>query len=182
MQLASLYQVTLNDLVGEGEVSLPTPVEQRKHLNKRRSLIALLSSGIVWLAATCLFVVMQIPFPTGSWWLIFLYALLANFIVFIVYTARWKFRRLHFLSVSGLIWTAITCVYLTVSVALQWNGAFYEMLWCLYLIGIPLQVLETLWMFFRSFFWKDKKEKPHVPENTGFSDSAYAVISERSIR
>lgn len=157
MQLAALYQVTLNDLVGEGEVTLPTPLEQKKRMNKRRFLIALLSSGIVWLAATCLFVVMQIPFPTGQWWLIFLYALLANSILFIVYSTKWKYRIAQFLSVSILIWTAITCVYLTVSVFLQWSGAFYEMLWCLYLIGIPLQGLETLWVFFRSLLWKDKK-------------------------
>ena len=156
MQLAALYQVTLNDLVGEGEVHLPTPVEQKKRLSKRRFLIALLSNGLVWLVATCLFVLMQIPFPMGQWWVVFLYALLANCILMIVYSTRWKYRMTQFLSVSALIWVAITCVYLTIAIFLQWSGALYEMLWCLYLIGIPLQVLEILWMFFRSLIWKDK--------------------------
>lgn len=156
MQLAALYQVTLNDLVGEGEVCLPTPVEQKKKLLKRRFLIALLSSGIVWLAATCLFVLMQIPFPLGQWWIIFLYALLANCIVFIVYSSKWKYRIMQFASVSGLIWVSITCIYLTLSALLQWSGELYQSLWCLYLIGIPLEVLEILWMFFRSLIWKDK--------------------------
>lgn len=156
MQLAALYQVTLNDLVGEGGVALPTPVEQKKKLLKRRFLVALLSSGIVWLAATCLFVLLSIFFPNGQWWVAFVYAFLANSIVFIVYASKWKYRIFQFISVSGVIWGGITCIYLTVSILLQWSGALYESLWCLYLIGIPLEVLEILWSFFRSLIWKDK--------------------------
>ena len=157
MQLASLYGVTLNDLVGEGEVCLPTPEANKKRTNRKRFLIMLLSSGLVWLVATCLFVCMQIPFPDGQWWLVFVYALMANMILFIVYASRWKYRILQYISVSGLIWTAITCLYLTISILVQWQGTWFKSLWFLYLIGIPLQILEILWMFFRSLIWKDKK-------------------------
>jgi hypothetical protein len=143
--------------VGEGEVCLPTPEANKKRTNRKRFLIMLLSSGLVWLVATSLFVCMQIPFPDGQWWLVFVYALMANMILFIVYASRWKYRILQFTSVSGLIWTAITCLYLTVAILVQWQGTWFKSLWFLYLIGIPLQVLEILWMFFRSLIWKDKK-------------------------
>jgi len=120
-------------------------------------LIMLLSSGIVWLVATCMFVLLHLVAPASPAWLSFVYAIAVNAIVIIVYASIWKQRVIHFLAVSVLIWMALTCTYLTarfVSIAV---GNSYEALWMVFLLGIPLQVLEVLWAFFRSLFKKNKQ-------------------------
>ena len=153
LQLARLFGVTLNELVGEIPVETPKKRARGLHL-----LIMLLSSGVVWLVATCVFALMLLWKPTAfSWWLIFLYAVCANAIVMIVYASIWKYRLVNFISISTLIWTAITCVFLTVSAVAV--GKDLGALWVVFLVGIPLQVLEVLWVFFRSLFTKHKKGK-----------------------
>lgn len=153
LQLARLFGVTLNELVGETPVETPKKRARGLHL-----LIMLLSSGVVWLVATCVFALMLLWKPTAfSWWLIFLYAVCANAIVMIVYASIWKYRLVNFISISTLIWTAITCVFLTVSAVAV--GKDLGALWVVFLVGIPLQVLEVLWVFFRSLFTKHKKGK-----------------------
>ena len=151
LQLAELFGVTLNDLVGE-----TTPVQVRRKTGGLHLLIMLLSSGIVWLVATCIFVAMQLWIPNAfSWGLVFLYAVCVNAIVVIVYAGIWKYRLLNFVGVSILVWLTITSLFLTVHVLA--NGEDYGPLWVLFLIGIPLQVLEVLWVFFRSLFTKNRK-------------------------
>ncbi len=147
LQLADLYHVTLNDLVGSAQTEQEICQTQKKKVTGIHLLIMLLSSGIVWLVATCFFVLMQLLQPVGAWWIAFVYAVMVNAIVLIVYAGIWKYRLLNFLAVSVLIWTTLTCLYLTVNALV---GA-YDALWLVFLLGVPLQVLETLWVFFRSF-------------------------------
>ena len=154
MQLATLFGVTLNDLVGDGAL----PNAQKKNTGLH-ILIMLLSSGLVWLVATCFFVVMQIVSPGKAWWLAFIYAIPINSILIIVYASVWKYRILNFIAISALIWTAITCLYLTVRFVSIALGASYGGLWMVFLLGVPLQVLEILWVFFRTLFRRRKQEE-----------------------
>lgn len=154
MQLATLFGVTLNDLVGDGAL----PNTQKKNTGLH-ILIMLLSSGLVWLVATCFFVVMQIVSPGKAWWLAFIYAIPINSILLIVYASVWKYRILNFIAISTLVWTAITCLYLTVRFVSIALGAAYDGLWMVFLLGVPLQVLEILWVFFRTLFRKKKQEE-----------------------
>lgn len=154
MQLAELYGVTLDTLVGDG-----TPVAVEKKTKSLHWLIMLLSSGIVWLVATCFFVMMQLLAPGKGWWLAFVYAVPVNAIVLLVYASIWKYRTLNFICVSVIIWLVLTCLYLTVHIISTARGVGGNLgpLWILFLLGIPLQVLEILWVFFRSLFRKSKK-------------------------
>ncbi len=154
VQLATLFGVTLNDLVGDGAL----PNAQKKNTGLH-ILIMLLSSGLVWLVATCFFVVMQIVSPGKAWWLAFIYAIPINSILIIVYASVWKYRILNFIAISTLIWTAITCLYLTVRFVSIALGASYGGLWMVFLLGVPLQVLEILWVFFRTLFRRRKQEE-----------------------
>ena len=145
IQLASLFDVTVNDLIGIS-TSQTAEINRRKR-DKLRFLIMLLSSGIVWLVATLGFVVCEIIVPQRNWWLFFMFALPINAILLIVFSGVWKYKLLNFLSVSLLIWTAILSIDLTMEIVypdLQ--------LWLLYILGVPLQALEILWSFFR-FHW-----------------------------
>ncbi len=154
MQLAKLYGTTLSTLVGE-ESKVPAEKPKRHSLGKR-ILIMLLSSGIVWLVAILSFVVLEIVMPGGAWWLTYLYAVMINAIVVLVYSAIWKYRILNFISVSALIWSAILCLYLTIRVIMLSVVGNHGSLWWLFLLGVPLQVLEVLWTFFRALIHKQK--------------------------
>ena len=118
----------------------------------------LLSCGIVWLTATCLFVFFWLWQPQGYAWLTFIYAIPVNAILMIVYAGVWKYRLVNFLSVSTLIWTALTALFLTFQAICITVGWAYGALWCLFLIGIPLQILEVLWVFFRTLFKRTEKK------------------------
>ena len=72
LQLAHLYGVTLNDLVGEEAEEKIREKKQRRY--GFHVLIMLLSSGIVWLLATYFFVSMAMWKPGGAWWVAFVYA------------------------------------------------------------------------------------------------------------
>ena len=118
----------------------------------------LLSSGIVWLVATCLFVALQIFDPSLPAWISFVYAVAINAIILVVYASIWKYRLLNFFSVSILVWMTLTSVYLTGRLIAVYNGASFDGLWCLFLLGVPLQILEILWVFFRSLFRKNREK------------------------
>ena len=59
LKLADLYGVTVNDLVGENSSKKP----EKRGSVWRNVLIMLLSSGIVWLVATVIFVLFNLIFP-----------------------------------------------------------------------------------------------------------------------
>ena len=76
MQLAKLYGTTLSELVCEEERKPEKKV--KKYTLGKQILIMLLSSGLVWLAAILTFVVLEIAFEGGVWWMTFLYAVAIN--------------------------------------------------------------------------------------------------------
>ena len=165
LQLAELYGVSLDALVGKEPLIEPANAASKKKKAGSNLLIMLLSSGIVWLVATCAFVGVLLWDETAPAWLAFMYAVVINAIVLIVYAGIWKYRLLNFISVSTLIWTTIACIYLTAKVILDASGVTFHALWCVFLLGVPLQALEIMWVFFRSLLkkkWikpKEKKEK-----------------------
>lgn len=156
LQLSKLYGVSLNQLVGEEP---PAPAPQKAKISTGlRILIMLLSSGIVWLVAILVFVALQIASPDGgAWWLAFLYAVAVNAIVLVVYASIWKQRILNFISISTLIWTSILCLYLTISEIVSYMGGELHALGFVFLLGVPLQILEILWTFFRTLLRREKK-------------------------
>ena len=152
VQLAELYGVSVNAFLGEEK-----PLLERKKTKGLHLLVMLLSVGMVWLVAVCAFVALQL-FKKGEYgWLTFIYAIPICSIVLIVYASVWKHRILNFVSVSTLVWTVLLCVYLTGRALSLTYGWDYTGLWCVFLLGVPLQVLEVLWTFFRSLLRKQKK-------------------------
>ena len=112
-------------------------------------MIMLLSSGLVWLVATCIFVIIQNFAPSLVGWMAFIYAIPVNAVVLIVLSGAWKFRTVNLASVSILIWTTLVCVFLSVRLIAEHNNWDYDGAWTVFLLGIPLQILEFLWTFFR---------------------------------
>ena len=154
IQLAELFGVSVDALIGAA-----APINPQKKTVGLHWLIMLLSSGIVWLVATVFYVMMHFISRNGPWWMAFVYAVPINAIVLLVYASVWHYRTLNFISVSTIVWTVITCLFLTVKIVTTAKGLQDEVdrLWLLFVLGIPLQILEILWVFFRSVFRKTKK-------------------------
>jgi transcriptional regulator with XRE-family HTH domain len=163
MALGELYNVPINAFVEE-----ETPVQVQKKTAGLHLLITLLSCGIVWLVAMCAFVGLYLGKAKLPPWIVFLYASSASSIVVIVYASIWKHRIVGFIFVSALIWLTLTCMFITgMKVSIIYDNS-YVGLWSIYLLGIPLQILEILWVFFRFLFRKNKKNKEmETLKNTG---------------
>lgn len=168
LQIAEIYGVSLQALI-DGEESISKVPTKRWRL-----CIILLSSGLVWLVATCIFVLLKLVSPTSAAWLAFIYAVAVNAIVMIVFASVWKYRIVNFLSVSTLVWMALTCLFLTFRIIFE-NATG---LWLLYLLGIPLQILEILWVFFRSLFKKNKKAAEVIDKDTQEEENEIAQVEE----
>lgn len=169
LELAKIYGVSLNDLVGETPVKSSPVFQSARKLFGARLLIMLLSVGIVWLAATLAFVVLELIMPQGDWWIMFLYAVPVSAILCIVFASIWHYRLFNFTAVSLLIWSVITAIFLSLvlygkTIAIDGANSFLGY-WVLYILGIPLQALEVLWVFFRSLFKKVGKKQEKTKQN-----------------
>ena len=152
VQLAEIFGITVNELVAEAQTKQAIT---RRNIGLH-ALIMGLSSGIVWLVATCVFVLLSMLNVQGAIWTTFIFALPVNAIVLIVLSAVWKYKLLQFISVSATIWTVLLSAFCVMWFIFELGGS----VWLVFLLGAPLQVLEVLWAFFRySLFHKKGKSR-----------------------
>lgn len=126
VSLAKIFNVTVNELV-----------EDRKKVKRVKPLIALLSSGLVWLIATAAYVILNMIIPTPKSWLSFVYAVPVCTIVLLVFFAVWDKKLLVLIAESVLMWTIAVCIFLTIPSS---PTDFY-----IFFLPIPLQLLAILW-------------------------------------
>ena len=130
--IANMFGITLNDLVSE-QTTINKPKEK---FNK--GVIMSLSIGLTWLVAVVAFVFLIIA-KVNHAWLSFIYAIPVSLIVSIVFTKLYKYRKLLFISISGLFYA----IPLAVCCTLNWEGNIA----LLFIIAVPLQILTILWFF-----------------------------------
>ncbi len=166
LKLAEIFGVTLDELVGGNARQIVAEREEQKKKSAGiRILIMLLSSGIVWLIATCLFVATTFWFGDSVHeWMAFIYAIPVNAILLIVFAVIWKYKMLNFISVSTLIWSSMLGAFLTTLFVSQRTGNMGEGAWASFILGVPLQVLEVLWAYFRYTLVKKRKKENEVDE------------------
>lgn len=134
--IADFFGITVNDLIYKKQEKLSKKV-QTKYL-----FITLLSFGLVWFVATLLFFILQSTVDFDRMWLIFIGAMPTSFIVLVVMTAIW-FRKLwQFFSVSGLIWSIVTTIYLILD-----NSAF----WFVFIVGAVAQIMVIIWYSYKKY-------------------------------
>ena len=138
-QLSEFYGISIDKLLSENKLIRP---KITKNLNKKRALVCLLSSGLVWLVTVLSFAVLSILSVEFTPWLLFIYAVCVNSIVFIVFSSIWKNNYFCAIFISVLIWATLLSVYLTLVKTLVITPFG---LWQIFLIGIPLQLLVIFW-------------------------------------
>ena len=136
-QSADLFQVSLDWLV-RGEVMSAEPaVKERSKLN--RTLVTVMSIILVWLVASLVFTVIHLI--TGGNVvnvLVFIYAVPASLIVWLVFNSIWFRPKLNYLIISLLMWSLLATIHLSIL-------PFGYNVWPIYLVGIPAQVIIFIW-------------------------------------
>ena len=139
-QIADLFQITVNDLIGYSGTK--KKIIDLKKIIQNKKLILFLSIGIVWLVATTIYVILQLVDVLNQHnWLVFVYALPISSIVSIIFYVKWKKYLQLAASESMLVWS------LALSFCLSIN---YRKIWYILIVAIPLQILIILWNWFVS--------------------------------
>ena len=144
--LADLYGIRVDDFYKEEKRRLPMS-KTSKHW-----FIFGLTETLLYLVFGIAFVVLSLALPQAfKWWLIFVYAFCGSTILAVIWAGIWHKKFYQLLATSGIIWTTIVCVFLTLLFTTSLPN-----LWLLFLIGVPLQGLAVLWYFLKKI---NKKQK-----------------------
>ena len=148
-QIAELFSVTMNDLVGTTDAVAvkAEPAEPRRRVNK--AVIQMLVSLLVWFVALFVYVVLSSMNVPKSW-IGFVYAVPANAIVLLSLRSAWRKFGLNVLLISAIIWGSLLSFYLTMLIFTGFN------IWKLFLLGILGQAAVFLW--FRMFHTPKEEE------------------------
>lgn len=140
LELANLYGVTLDYLVKDSSQKDKKLLKNDNVKRRNHILITLLSSVLVWIIATTVYVFSYIPTKEVSLWTIFLWAVPINAIVLIVFNGIWGKRKYLLPAVMLLVWPLLAAIHLQVLVLYPDIN-----LWMIYLLGVPLTVATFLW-------------------------------------
>ena len=145
--LADFYGISVDDFYSTVKKKISS---QNSSLTKQ-VYIKLLSIGIGWLVTLMTFFFLVTLLPKDAKfqeWLVFVYGALITGVILLVWDFIYHHRLLRVFDTSIVIWTGALTIYLTILVILNLN------LYLIFLVGIPLEVLEILWFLFR----KNKKK------------------------
>ena len=154
MQLAQLFEVTVNDLLtdpnalpgnpGKLEKAMTQVSEKALKRKANKNVILALSSTLVWFIALVGYVLLSsfaVTDPYSS--LPFFFAVPANAIVALSLRSAWHDFRWNKILISAIVWGFLVAIYVTLLVFFRYN------FWKLFLLGIPGQIAIFLW--FRMF-------------------------------
>ena len=143
-QIADFFGTKVDVLISEPKKERP---KVNYNLGKKRTIIALASTAVVWLVAIMFFAFINIIFPAiEQTWLSFIYAIPVTAIVLLVFTSVWGKSIGNLIILSVLIWSLILTVYLTLVHTLSTPPV---MLWEIFLIGIPAEGIIIFWYLYK---------------------------------
>lgn len=142
VEIADIFGVPLDYLVRE-DYKLPEkskkPKKEKPTRHYDKKFITALSVLAVWLAAFIAFVVISLATKDSPvQWLMFVYAVPASMIVWLVLNSIWFEPRKNYLIISLLMWSVLIALHVSFLPA----GVN---IWQIYLLGIPGQIIILLW-------------------------------------
>ena len=137
-RIADLFGVSLDYLLQEHSEAEALPLPP-SHRHRKHVLITCICVFAVLLAATLAFVIVARAVSASRAGLIFLYAIPASAVVWLIFNSIWFSKKRNFLIVSVLMWSVLASIHVTAMI----YGRFW--FWMLYLLGIPGQVIILLW-------------------------------------
>lgn len=137
LQLADIFEVSLDQLVRQNSTGIPKPSPQKAKRN--HGFITGMCVLLVWLLATLLFVIIDLTAPAlYTHWMAFVYAVPVSLIVWLVFNSIWFNRRRNYLIISLLMWSLLAMLYLAL-LPMGFN------VWLIFVLGLPGQIIILLW-------------------------------------
>ena len=139
--IADLFGVTVDYLLTRDHKVYK---EERKAVKKRKKnnqiFITLIGIVAVWLVAVVVFLNFNsFLSELNGKWLVFVYAIFVSSVVGVIFNCIWG-KRFYNVIISSIInWSLITSVFLTILVT---TG---QVLWLLFVLGVPIQAIILLW-------------------------------------
>ncbi len=136
-QVADMFGVTVDYLLTDHKDEKAAAEKIAKKRNMNHLLIALISTGLVWLISTALFVIFKLSnLAIPRLWLSFIFAIPVSCIVLLTFNSIWGRAKLNYIIISLLMWSTL----LSICLAL----ADFQ-IWLLLAIGAPGQIIIILW-------------------------------------
>ena len=171
MQLADLFEITVNDLLSDPNALPGNPGKLEKAMTQvsekalkrkaNKNIVLKLSSLLVWFVALFFYVILsnfEITNPFST--ILFAYAIPANAIVLLSLRCAWHDFRWNKALISIIVWGSLFSLYVTFY--LIWHVH----IWRLFLLGVPGQIAILLW--FRLFSpAKEPKHQEEIPHDQG---------------
>ena len=144
--IADLFSVTVDYLLEE-EHPIPAAdhaededAARKQQSIRTRGFVTGMSILLVWLVATVLFMIADMAsVDMVDQWLVFMYAVPASMVLWLVLNSVWFDRRRNYLIISLLMWSILATVYATV-----WRVADYNA-WIIFMLGLPGQAIILMW-------------------------------------
>ena len=137
-RIAELHEVSVDFLLTREHEQAVVPLSKRKKRN--RAMITGISAATVWLIGCILFFSLGfVETASPGAWLIFLAAIPATCVVLLVFSALWWGKKLLLTTVSILVWSLLLFSFFTVLFVAE------KVIWPIFIIGIPAQVIIGLW-------------------------------------
>lgn len=150
VQLAEIYHITLDDIVKEQPEKVVKP---RLNLAKKHLLITMLSVGLVWVLATCAFMVLYYIMSVSAYaYLAYVCAPFVSAVVFTVFAALWYRRIVMTLAASGVIWSVVLIVHVFLALFTSIS------VWPFYVAAAGFELLVIGWFVLRKLY-KPNREK-----------------------
>lgn len=170
MQIATLYNITIDDLVRDKDVTKLKVKHIQRNRNMGHVFISLLSVGAVFLIAVCAFVLLNFLGVTNAQtifkaWHCFIIAIPISCIVMIVLSCVWFSWPFQFFFISVLPWS------LAVVTDIMLLSADFNNSYLFYLICIPIQLIIIFWFFLRYARSRNKKKSKVVDDEIKASNN-----------
>ena len=146
--LADYYGITVDDFYQAEHKAVKI---SQNHKRKQTYLI-LLSIGICWLVTVLTFFLLNTLLDKSMSfkpWLSFIYGTLLTGIILLVWEFIYHHRFMRMVATSIIIWTGALSLFLTFLVVMN------ESLPLIFVVAVPLEILEIIWYLFR----RNKKAK-----------------------
>ncbi len=143
--LADFYGITVDDFYQSEHKAVK--VSQNK--KRKQTYLKLLSIGINWIVTVLTFFLLNTllsrfaPDAPFEPWLTFIYGTLTTGIILLVWEFIYHNRFLRMIAASIIIWTAALSLFLTFLVVMKLA------LPLLFVVAIPVEILEIIWYLFR---------------------------------
>ena len=136
LQMSRLFDVTVDYILTEHkEQDKKVEAAPQSKVKKMITLIA-----IVGVYSLALLAYVMLAFAEIYHWQIFIYAVPVCAIVSIVFASVWNKGKGVFVFASILVWSILATVYFAITSAIGYEN----MLWMIFLIGIPIQIIVFL--------------------------------------